>query len=94
MSQFVSETGKAVNVTGTADVVTTTNCVLLGFYVNSTNAGTLVMRRGGSGGTAISGTITPAIGFHRFPANCPGGLHATVGGTALDVTFFVVEGAA
>jgi hypothetical protein len=79
-----------VNITGTADVFATKDVYLLGFYVNSTNAGTLVLRAGGSGGTAISGTITPDIGFHRFPAYCAGGLHATKGGTAIDVTFFVL----
>lgn len=92
MSQFTVESGRAVNITATTDV-TTADCACIGFYVNSTTAGTLVLRRGGSGGTVISGTITPAIGFHRFPANCVDGLHATVGGT-LDATFFVVEGAA
>lgn len=83
--------GQAVNLTGTGNVggAGKESQTLLGFYVNSTAAGTLVLRRGGSGGTAISGTITPAIGWHNFPADCPGGLHATVGGT-LDVTFFVV----
>lgn len=86
------QVGQAYNKTSTADVVATTNCILLGFYVNSTNAGTLVLKRGGSSGTALGGTITPAIGFHHFPARCPGGLHATIGGTALDVTFFVIEG--
>jgi hypothetical protein len=35
----------------------------------------------------MSGTITPAIGFHRFPANVGVNLYATIGGT-LDVTFF------
>lgn len=85
------EVGQAVNKTATADV-TTANCALLGFYVNSTNVGTLVLRRGGSGGTVLCGTITPAIGYHPFPSRCPNGLHATIGGTALDVTFFVIEG--
>lgn len=84
------ERGTAVNRTTTGDV-TTANCVLLGFYVNSTTAGTVVFRKGGSAGTVLNGTITPAIGFHRFPASCPGGLHVTVGGT-IDATFFVVEG--
>lgn len=93
MSAFTIEGGVPVNITSTADVIATTDCVLLGFYVNSTSSGTLVLKRGGSGGTAISGTITPAIGFHRFPANCPGGLHATIANT-LNVTFFVVAGAA
>ena len=87
------ESGNATNISATADVVATTNCVLLGFYVNSTSTGTLVLRRGGSSGTVISGTITPAIGFHRFPANCPGGLHATIANT-LNVTFFTVAGQA
>lgn len=67
---------------------------LLGFYVNSTNAGTLVIKNGGSGGTALSGTITPAIGFHRFPAaiTSASGAYATIGGSALDVTFFFAAG--
>lgn len=81
------ETGTAVNRTTTGDVSTTTGH-LLGFYVNSTTAGTLVLRNGGSGGTVMCGTITPVIGFHRFPGEFTNGLHATIGGT-LDVTFFV-----
>lgn len=85
------EYGVAVNRTTTGDVIATTDCALLGFYVNSTTVGTVVLRRGGSGGTVLNGTITPAIGFHRFPAAAPGGLHLTVGGT-IDVTFFVIAG--
>ena len=92
MSQSIVEAGKAVLLTSTNNV-TTANCMLIGFYVGSTSTGTLVLTRGGSGGTAISGTITPGIGFHRFPANCPSGLHATIANT-LSVTFFVVEGQA
>lgn len=87
------EYGTTVNITSTSDVILTTNCVLLGFYVNSTTGGTLVLKKGGSGGTALGGTITPAVGFHRFPAQCRGGLHATIANT-LDVTFFVVTGVA
>jgi len=90
MSQPVAEYGKSVNITATGDVILTKNTVLLGFYVNSTTAGTLVLRRGGSGGTVLGGTITPAIGFHKFPVSCIAGLHATVGGT-IDVTFFVLD---
>lgn len=82
------ESGDAINLTATGDVYTG-NCRLLGFYVNSTNAGTVVMRRGGAAGTVLCGTITPAIGFHRFPADCPGGLHHTEGGTAIDITYFI-----
>ena len=84
------ETGKAVNVTATGDI-TTASCKMLGFYVNSTSTGTIIFKRGGSSGTAISGTITPAIGFHRFPADCPSGCHVTIANT-LNVTVFVIEG--
>lgn len=91
MSALVIEAADAVNITATGDVVATANCTLIGFYVNSTSTGTIVLRRGGSSGTVISGTITPAIGFHRFPASCPGGLHATIANT-LNVTLFVVAG--
>jgi hypothetical protein len=73
--------------TATGDVLATKHTELLGFYVCSTSSGTIVLKQGGSSGTAISGTITPAVGFHAFPAVALGGLHATIGGT-LDVTFF------
>ena len=85
----VFEGGNYKNITGTGDV-TANPCQLLGFYVNSTTSGTLVLRDGGSGGTVMSGTITPAIGFHRFPATVgSSGLHATIANT-LNVTFFYV----
>ena len=87
MSQPVAEVGGYKNITATG-AVSTGACQLIGFYVNSTNAGTLVLTDGGSGGTAMSGTITPAIGFHRFPANVGTSLYATIAGTALNVTFF------
>ncbi len=58
---------------------------LIGFYVSSTTGGTVVLRQGGSGGAQISGTITPAIGWHFFPASVSN-LHATIANT-LDVTF-------
>ena len=87
MSAPVAEVGGYKNITATG-AVSTGACQLIGFYVNSTNAGTLVLTDGGSGGTAMSGTITPAIGFHRFPANVGTSLYATIGGSALDVTFF------
>ena len=67
---------------------------LLGFYVNNTTSGTLVLRVGANGaatGTAISGTITPAIGWHAFPAYCTVGCYATIANT-LDVTFSFAAG--
>jgi hypothetical protein len=91
MSQPVAEVGGYKNITATG-AVTTGPCQLIGFYVNSTNGGTLVLKDGGSGGTVMSGTITPAVGFHRFPANVGSSLHATIAGTALNVTFFFASG--
>ncbi len=80
------ETGQPKNITSTSSVMISAGYVL-GFYVNSTSSGTVVLRDGGASGTVLCGTITPAIGFHRFPATIGRSLHATVGGT-LDVTFF------
>jgi hypothetical protein len=90
MSQPVAEVGGYKNITATG-AVSTGPCQLIGFYVNSTTVGTLVLRNGGASGEVMSGTITPAIGFHRFPANVGVSLYATVGGT-LDVTFFFAAG--
>jgi hypothetical protein len=50
-----------------------------------------VLKDGGTSGTAMCGTITPAIGYHSFPANVGTSLFATIGGT-LDVTFFFASG--
>ena len=77
--------GSYTNLTVTA-AVTTKPTVLIGFHVNSTNAGTIVFRDGSATGTVINGTITPAIGWHFLPVTAATGLHATIGGTALDVT--------
>jgi hypothetical protein len=88
MASNTIESGSAVNLTATNNICPV-SADLLGFYVNSTTAGTVVLRDGGSGGTVLTGTITPAVGFHRFPASCRGIPHATIGGT-LDVTFFFV----
>jgi len=86
MAGQVYESGSYKNITATA-AVSAAPGVLVGFYVNSTTGGTLVLRDGGASGTAMSGTITPAIGFHRFPAVYASSLHATIANT-LDVTFF------
>lgn len=86
MANHVVESGTFKNITGTGTVSAGAG-QLIGFYVNSTTGGTLVLRDGGSGGTAMCGTITPAIGFHAFPATFGSSLHATIANT-LDVTFF------
>lgn len=88
MASNTIESGSVKNITATGTVCPTA-CDLIGFYVNSTTSGTLVLRDGGASGTVLDGTITPAIGFHRFPASCKGALHATIANT-LDVTFFFV----
>lgn len=80
------ECGSPVNLTATG-AISLSPGTLLGFYVNSTSSGTVVFRDGGSGGTVLSGTITPAVGFHRFPAACATSCHVTIGGT-LNATFF------
>lgn len=67
---------------------------LAGFYVANTSSGTLVLYDSASGqNTPMTGTITPAIGFHNM-MNVSGsaGIFAdfgTLGVGAMDVTFFV-----
>lgn len=64
---------------------------ILGFYVNSTTSGTIVLSAGtGSGGAALTGTITPAIGWNALPLISPTGIYCTIGAT-INVTFIVVE---
>jgi len=90
MGQIV-QGGSPKNITATG-AVSALPGTLLGFYVNNTTNGTLVLKDGtASTGSAISGTITPAIGFHAFPAGCNIGLYATIANT-LDVTFFYAPG--
>ena len=84
------EGGTPTNLTSTG-VVSKVPGTLLGFYVNNTTSGTIVLRDGTASGTVISGTITPAIGFHRYPFSFVNGLHATIANT-LDVTLFVQQG--
>ncbi len=92
MAQFV-QAGTPILLTST-NTISKVSGTLLGFYVNSTSSGTVVFRVGAAGastGTAVSGTITPAIGFHRFPMYCPAGAHVTIANT-LDATFFFAAG--
>lgn len=86
----VVECGAPINLTGTA-AISARPGTLLGFYVNNTSSGTLILKDGGTSGTAITGTITPAIGFHRLPAYFRTSAHATIANT-LDVTFFFQAG--
>lgn len=86
MAQPVTEAGGVKNLTSSG-AISTGPCNLIGFYVNSTSSGTIIIKDGGSSGTALNGTITPAVGFHRFPATIGASAYATIGAT-IDVTFF------
>lgn len=94
MVRFI-EAGSTKNLAAPG-LVSAVPCALIGFYVNSTTSGTVIVRNGTTAsGTALNGTATPAVGWHSFPATCPGGCYASLGGSALDITFFyVVEGSA
>lgn len=77
--------GQPVNLTASGAIYGS-RAKLIGFYVNSTASGTIVFKDGGSSGTAISGTITPAVGWHFFPADFAVSPYATIGAT-INVTF-------
>lgn len=87
------ESGTPINRT-TTGIVSIASGTLLGFYVNNkTNGATLVIANGtADSNTAISGTITPLIGFHRFNANCPNGCYITIAVQPMDITFFFAAG--
>ena len=90
--QFV-KSGTPINLSASAAISKAAG-TLLGFYVNNKTAGaTLVLSHGSvTGGTAITGTITPLIGFHEFLAYCPTGLFATIAVQPMDITFFFAAG--
>lgn len=81
----VQQSGNYTNLTSTG-AISLTSGSLIGFYVNSTTGGTIVLRDGGSSGTTVSGTITPAVGWHTFPAQFITSGHATLANT-INVTF-------
>ena len=83
------QSGTPINLTasGAVGIVSGT---LLGFYVNNKTAGaTLVLSAGAvTGGTALTGTITPLIGMHDLKIACPTGVFATIAVQPMDITFF------
>lgn len=84
---YVQQAGTPVNLSASG-IVSKAGGVMIGYHVNSTTAGTIVLRDGStSGSTAVTGTITPSTGFQAFPAAFSTGCYATIGGT-IDVTFF------
>lgn len=87
----VAQSGAPLNLSASG-IVAKASGDMLGFYVNSTSSGTLVLRNGTlSNSPAVGGTITPAVGFQCYPGAFPNGCYATIGGT-LDVTFFFAAG--
>ena len=87
MAGQVYESGSYKNTTASV-AINANPGVMIGFYVNSTSSGVINFKDGGASGTAMSGSITPAIGFHRFPAVCSSGLYMTVVSGSIDVTVF------
>lgn len=78
--------GQPKNLTASGNVKNSDGA-LLGFYVNSTSSGTLALYDSATTTTTIpiTGTITPAVGWHGLPASFANGLYAVIGST-LNVT--------
>lgn len=65
---------------------------IIGFYVNSTNVGTIqLFDSPTAAANPVGGIITPAQGMQWYPAILLTGLFVNIAGTALDVTFFYVK---
>jgi hypothetical protein len=78
--------GSYKNVTSTGNIMPRAGA-LLGFYVNSTSSGTIAFYDSETTATtlAITGTITPAVGWHSLPVGVTKGVHAVIANT-LNVT--------
>ena len=88
---FVNQGGVPKNATASG-AIAASQCTIIGYHVNSTTGGTMVIRDGStSSATAVTGTITPGVGFTAFPASFSSGAYVTIANT-LDVTFFVQGG--
>ncbi len=90
MAGLVQQGGAPVNLTSSG-AISKTPGTLIGYHVNSTTGGTIIFKDGGTGGTSLSGTITPAVGFTAFPATFATSAFATLANT-IDVTFFFTAG--
>jgi hypothetical protein len=88
-TQHTTRGGYPIRLTATGQVLAVPG-MLLGYHVNNTAAGTLILYDSLTATNQISGLITPAIGFTIFPSIHLTGIFATIGG-ALDVTFFYVK---
>lgn len=82
--------GNYENFTASANVVPVSGA-MLGFYVNSTSSGTIALYDSATTTTTtvITGTITPAIGWHALPITFVNGLYIVIGST-INVTIVTV----
>lgn len=88
-TEHTTQAGFPVHLVATGQVLAVPG-ILIGFFVNSTTAGTLILYDALTATNAISGTITPGLGFQWFPSIHLTGIFATIGG-ALDATFFYLK---
>lgn len=87
----VQQGGAPINLSSSG-VVSLRPGTLIGYHVNTTSGGTLVIKDGTTtSGTALNAAVTPGTGFTAFPATCSTGCYVTISGT-IDVTFFFAPG--
>ena len=88
----IQQSGTPVNLSSSGAISATTGS-LIGWHVNSTSGGTIVINDGGSSGTALNAATASPQGWTTFPAyiTSSDGAYATISGT-IDVTFFFAAG--
>lgn len=89
MAQYVTS-GVPVNLSASG-AVSVSGGTLVGIYVNSTSSGTIVVRNGGAAGTAVTGTITPAVGYHAMNMYLKDGCYITIANT-INITAMFAAG--
>lgn len=87
-TQHTSHGGFPINLSATGQVIAVPG-QLLGFYVNSTTAGTIIIYDALTATAPISGTITPALGWNAFPSIHLIGIFVTL--ATINVTFFYLK---
>ena len=90
MSGQIQQGGTPVNLAASG-AISLASGTMIGYHVNSTTGGTMVIRNGGASGTVVTGTITPLPGFQAFPGYFTSGAYVTLANT-IDVTFFFAAG--
>lgn len=88
-TQHTTQGGYWLNRTASG-IVSAVPCQIVGFYVNSTTAGTIqLFDSPSSAANPTGGLITPAIGMQWYPGIFLTGLFVNI--ATLDVTFFVIR---